>query len=350
MSYNISKKEQHQKKFKIENTSPASVQHSSTEYYYITPSIQQLNLAKMGTKPMPTSLSTKLTSKQASTPGRLSSINPTHLLQTQDNPLLVKSRSQEEKFTIRNKSLSFSLKPSSSICTQSECCSMHLIPKSDCSILHGMKLFSNKSTPKTETPKCGKMPSSRQQEAMPRKRNNARLTGSRTATKDKRPKIVGGILGFKQQNTGKVKFKGSKKKSNERKYKKNKKKQKITPNSGMKSKEETQKKTHTVTGKNQLKKEKDSETKSEEENHKKTHTVTGKNQLKNKQDSEMKSEEETQKKTNTVTGKNQLKKKQDSETKSEEEPQKKTNTITGKNQLKKEEDLDKTILHKDKNF
>ena len=158
MSYNISKKEQHQKKFKIENTSPPSVQHSAMEYYYITPSIQQLNLAKMGTKPTPTSLSTKSTSKQASTPGRLSSINPTHLLQTQDNPLLVKSISQEEKFTIRNKSLSFSSKPSSSICTQSECCSTRLIPKSDCSILHGMKLFSNKSTSKTETPKCGKTP------------------------------------------------------------------------------------------------------------------------------------------------------------------------------------------------
>ena len=146
-----------------------------------------------------------------------------------------------------------------------------------------------------------------------------------------------------------MKFKGSKKKSNERKYKKNKKKQKITPNSGTKWEEETQK-THTVTGKNQLKKEQDSETKSEEENHKKTHTVTGKNQLKNEQDSEMKSEEETQKKTNTVTGKNQLKKEQDSETKSEEKPQKKTNTVTWKNQLKKEEDSDKTILHKDKNF
>ena len=179
MSYNISKKEQHQKKFKIENTSPPSVQHSSREYYDIMPSIQQLNLAKMGTKPMPTSLFTKSTSKQASTPGRLSSINPTHLLQTQDNPLLVKSRSQEEKFTIRNKSLSFSSKPTSSICTQLECCSTRLIPKSDCSILHGMKLFSNKSTPKTETPKCGKTPSSRQKEATPRKRNNARLTGSR---------------------------------------------------------------------------------------------------------------------------------------------------------------------------
>ena len=148
MSYNILKKEQHQKKFKVENTSPPAVQHSLMEYYYITPSIQQLNLAKMGTKPMPTSLSTKLTSKQASTPGRLSSINSTHLLQTQDNPWLVKSRSQEEKFTIRNKSLSFSLKPSSSICTQSECCSTCLIPKSDCSILHGAKLFSNKSTQK----------------------------------------------------------------------------------------------------------------------------------------------------------------------------------------------------------
>ena len=128
---------------------------------------------------------------------------------------------------------------------------------------------------------------------------------------------------MKQQNTGKVKFKGSKKKSNERKYKKNKKKQKITPNSGTKSEEETQKKTH---------------------------TVTGKNQLKNEQDSETKSEEETQKKTNTVTGNNQLKKEQDLETKSEEEPQKKTNTVTGKNQLKKEEDSDKTIYHKDKNF
>ena len=213
-----------------------------------------------------------------------------------------------------------------------------------------MKLFSNKSMPKTQTPKRGKTPSSRQQEATPRKSNNARLTGSRTATKDKRLKIAGGILGLKQQNTGKVKFKGSKKKSNERKYKKNKKKEKITPNSGTKSEEETQKKTHTVTGKNQLKKEQDSETKSEEENQKKTHTVTGKNQLKNEQDSKTKSEEETHKKTNTVTGKNQLKKEQDSETKLEEEPQKKTNTVTGKNQLRKEEDSDKTILHKDKNF
>ena len=173
---------------------------------------------------------------------------------------------------------------------------MRLIPKSDCSILHGMKLFSNKSMPKTKTPKCGKTPSSRQQEAMPRKRNNARLTGSRTATKDKRPKTAGGILGLKQQNTGKVKFKGSKKKSNKRKYKKNKKKQKITPNLGTKLEEETQKKTHTVTGKNQLKKE---------------------------QGSEMKSEEETQKKTSTVTG---------------------------KNQLRKEQDSDKTILHRDNNF
>ena len=89
----------------------------------------------------------------------------------------------------------------------------------------------------------------------PRNRHNARSTGSRTATKDKRPKTAGGILGFKQQNTGKVKFKGSKKKSNKRKYKKNKKKQKITPNLGTKSEEETQKKTHTLTGKNQLKKE-----------------------------------------------------------------------------------------------
>ena len=213
-----------------------------------------------------------------------------------------------------------------------------------------MKLFSNKSMPKTKTLKCGKMPSSRQQETMPRKRNNARSTGSRTATKDKRPKIAGGILGLKQQNTGKVKFKGSKKKSNERKYKKNKKKQKITPNLGTKSEEETQKKTHTVTGKNQLKKEEDLEMKLEEENQKKTHTVTGKNQLKNEQDSETKSEEETQKKTNTVTGKNQFKNKQDSETKSEGEPQKKTNAVTGKNQLKKEEDSDKTISHKDKNF
>ena len=150
--------------------------------------------------------------------------------------------------------------------------------------------------PKTETPKHGKTPSSRQQEATPRKRSNARSTGSKTATKDKRPKTMGGIRGLKQQNTGKVKFKGSKKKLNEGKYKKNKKKQKITPNSGMKSEEETQKKTHTVTGKNQLKKE------------------------------------------------------QDSETKSEEETQKKTNTVTGKNQLKKEQDLDKTILHKDNNF
>ena len=287
------------------------------------PSKQQLNLAKMGTKRMPTSLSTKSTSIQASTPGHLSSINPTHLLQTQDNPLLVKSRSQEENFTIRNKSFSFSLKPSSSICTQSECCSTHLIPKSDCSILHGTKLFSNKGTPKTQTPKCGKTPSSRQQEATPRKRTNARLTGSRTATKDKRPKIAGGILGLKQQNTGKVKLKGYKKKSNERKYKKNKKKQKITPNSRTNSEEETQKKTHTVTGKNQVKKVQDLDTKSEEEN---------------------------QKKTNTVTGKNQLKKEQDSETKSEEETHKKTNTVTGKIQLKKEEDSDKTILHKDKNF
>ena len=254
------------------------------------------------------------------------------------------------KFTIRNKSLSFSLKPSSSICTQSECCSTCLIPKSDCSILHGTKLFSNKSTPKTETLKCGKTPSSRQQEAMPRKRNNARSTGSRTATKDKRPKTAGGILGFKQQNTGKVKFKGSKKKSNERKYKKNKKKQKITPNLGMKSEEETQKKTHTVTGKNQLKKKQDSETKLEEERQKNTHTVTGKNQLKKEQDLEMKSEEDTQKITHTVTGKNQLKKEQDSETKLEEETQKNTHTVTRKNQLKKEQDLDKTILHKDNNF
>ena len=63
----------------------------------------------------------------------------------------------------------------------------------------------------------------------------------------------------------------------------------------------------------------------------------------------MKSEEETQKKTHTVTGKNQLKKEQDLEMKSEEETQKKTNTVTGKNQLKKEQDSDKTILHKDKN-
>ena len=143
----------------------------------MTPSKQQLNLAKTGTKPMPTSLSTKSTSIQALTPGHLSSINPTHLLQTHDNPLLVKSRSQEEKFTIRNKSLSFSLKPSSSICTQSECCSTHLIPKLDCSILHGTKLFSNKSMPKTQTPKRGKTPSSRQQEVTPRKRTNARSTG-----------------------------------------------------------------------------------------------------------------------------------------------------------------------------
>ena len=118
----------------------------------------------------------------------------------------------------------------------------------------------------------------------------------------------------------------------------------------MNSEEETQKKTHTITGKNQLKKEQDLDMKSEEENQMKTHTVTGKNQVKNEQDSEMKSEEETHKKTNTVTGKNQLKKEQDSETKSEEETHKKTNTVTGKNQLKKEEDSDKTILHKDKNF
>ena len=167
------------------------------------------------------------------------------------------------------------------------------------------------------------MPSSRQQEAMPINRDNARSTGSRTPTKDKRLKTVGGILGFKQQNTGKVKFKGSKKKSNERKYKKNKKKQKITSNSGTKSEEETQKKTHTLTGKNQLKKE---------------------------QDSEMKLEEETQKKTHTLTGKNQLKKEQDSEMKSEEDTQKNTHTVTGKNQLKKEQDSDKTILHNDNNF
>ena len=77
MSYNISKKEQHQKKFKIENTSPPSVEHSGTEHYYMTPSIEQLNLAETGTKPMPSSLSTKSTSKQVSTPGRLCSISPT---------------------------------------------------------------------------------------------------------------------------------------------------------------------------------------------------------------------------------------------------------------------------------
>ena len=153
--------------------------------------------------------------------------------------------------------------------------------------------------------------------------NNARSTGSRTPTKDKRPKTMGGILGFKQQNTWKVKFKGSNKKSNERKYKKNKKKQKITPNSGMKSEEETQKKTHTLTGKNQLIKE---------------------------QDSEMKSEEDTLKNTHTVNGKNQLKKEQDSEMKSEEDTQKNTHTVTGKKQLKKQQDLDRTILHKDNNF
>ena len=81
-------KEQHQKKFKIENTSPPSVQHSSMEYYYIMPSIQQLNLAKTGTKPTPTSLSTKSTLKQASTPGRLSSINPTPYTSNPGQPFI----------------------------------------------------------------------------------------------------------------------------------------------------------------------------------------------------------------------------------------------------------------------
>ena len=286
MSYNISKKEQHQKKLKIENTSPLSVKHSRMKDYYMTPSIEQLNLAKMGTKPTPSSLSTKSTSKQASTPSPLCSISPTHLLQTEDNALLVKSRSQEEKFTIRNKSLSFSSKPISPICTQSGCCSTRLIPKLDCSILHGMKLFSNKNMSKTETPKCGKMPSARQQEAMPKNSNNARLTGSTTPTKEKRRKTQGGILGFNQQNTGKVKLKGSKKTSNERKDKKNKKKQKITPNLKTKSEEETQKNMETVIGENQLKKEQHSDMKSEEDTQKNTHTVTGENQLKKEQDSD----------------------------------------------------------------
>ena len=77
MSDNISNQEQHQKKFKRENTSPPSMEPSRMEHYYMTPSIEQLNLAEMEKKPMPSSLSTKSTSKQASTPGPLCSISPT---------------------------------------------------------------------------------------------------------------------------------------------------------------------------------------------------------------------------------------------------------------------------------
>ena len=73
---------------------------------------------------------------------------------------------------------------------------------------------------------------------------------------------------------------------NERKDKKKKKKQKITPNLGTKLEEETQKNMETVTGENQLKKEQDLEMKSEEDTQKNTHTVTGENQLKKEQDSD----------------------------------------------------------------
>ena len=176
---------------------------------------------------------------------------------------------------------------------QSECCLTCLDPNLECSILHGTKLFSNESMPKTETPKHGKTPSTRQQKTMPKNSDNVRSTGATTPTKEKRPKTPGGIIGFKQQNTGNLKFKGSNRKSKQRKEKKKKNKQKIIHNSGTNL------------------------------------------------------EEDPQKETETVTGEIQLKKEQDSGMNSEEDPQKEMETVTGENQLKKEQDLDQTILHKD---
>ena len=79
-------------------------------------------------------------------------------------------------------------------------------------------------------------------------------------TKGKRPKTLGGIIGFKQQNTGNLKLKGSNNKLKLRKEKKKKKnKQKITDNSGTNLEEDPQKETETVTGENQLKNEQDSD-------------------------------------------------------------------------------------------
>ena len=73
---------------------------------------------------------------------------------------------------------------------------------------------------------------------------------------------------------------------NERKDKKKKKKQKITPNSGTNSEEDTQNDMETVNGENQLKKEQDLGTNSEEDTQNNMETVTGENQVKKEQDSD----------------------------------------------------------------